>query len=167
MTTDTSGNDRDVFALRENDATGTIHRGVYEHNGGTRRMRYYRNGGGSSTFLDKTGNIGDSNWFYWTYTSNFSSGAISLRKNADTAVTGTRSGNAVSPGGTTIFTLGSSQEYSYTRPLTGLLDEVRVQKGVISNDWITTEYNNQSDEAGFWGTWSTVGGKRGAIAAFF
>jgi len=27
-----------------------------------------------------------------------------------------------------------------------------------SANWITTEYNNQSDEATFWGTWSEVGG---------
>lgn len=39
-----------------------------------------------------------------------------------------------------------------------ILDEVRVRSVVSSDDWITTEYNNQSDEAGFWGTWSDVGG---------
>jgi hypothetical protein len=51
--------------------------------------------------------------------------------------------------------------------LDGRLNDVRGYNGVYSANWITTEYNNQSDEAGFWGTWSTVGGKRGAIAAFF
>jgi len=51
--------------------------------------------------------------------------------------------------------------------LDGELTEVRGRASVLSTDWMTSEYNNQLDEAGFWGTWSTVGGKRGAIAAFF
>lgn len=40
----------------------------------------------------------------------------------------------------------------------GLMDEVRIATFSASADWISTEYNNQSDEAGFWGTWSDVGG---------
>ena len=39
-----------------------------------------------------------------------------------------------------------------------VLDEMRFRGNLLSADWITTEYNNQSDEAGFWGTWSDVGG---------
>lgn len=40
----------------------------------------------------------------------------------------------------------------------GWIDEVRWRTSSLSADWITTEYNNQSDESGFWGTWSDVGG---------
>lgn len=43
----------------------------------------------------------------------------------------------------------------------GYIDEVRVAPSVLSTSWETTEYNNQSDEAGFWGTWSDVGGGGG------
>ena len=44
------------------------------------------------------------------------------------------------------------------RYLDSSLDECRVRKSYVGANWITTEYNNQSDEAGFWGTWSDVGG---------
>lgn len=37
-----------------------------------------------------------------------------------------------------------------------ILDEIRVATDVKSDNWITSEYNNQSDEAGFWGTWSNA-----------
>ena len=37
------------------------------------------------------------------------------------------------------------------------LDESRIRGDALSANWLTTEYNNQSDEAGFWGTWSDVG----------
>jgi hypothetical protein len=47
----------------------------------------------------------------------------------------------------------SSQRYA-----TGYWAELRIRADDPGDDFITTEYNNQSDEAGFWGTWSTVGG---------
>ena len=40
----------------------------------------------------------------------------------------------------------------------GLEDEVRVTTTIPTANWETTEYNNQSDEPTFWGSWSTVGG---------
>lgn len=42
------------------------------------------------------------------------------------------------------------------------IDENRVLIGNYSANWITTEYNNQNDEATFWGTWTTVGGGGGS-----
>jgi hypothetical protein len=38
------------------------------------------------------------------------------------------------------------------------IDEVFFTTSVFSADWITTEYNNQNDEADFWGTWTDAGG---------
>lgn len=38
----------------------------------------------------------------------------------------------------------------------GWIDEVRIRGDVLSASWNTTKYNNQSDEAGFWGTWTDV-----------
>jgi len=55
------------------------------------------------------------------------------------------------------FSIGS-EPYSTTSSFDGLMDEVRFRNSLLSANWITTEYNNQSDEAGFWGTWSDVGG---------
>ena len=51
------------------------------------------------------------------------------------------------------------------------LDELRIASIALSANWITTEYNNQNDEATFWGTWSDAGGggspaqaaRRGAV----
>ena len=40
----------------------------------------------------------------------------------------------------------------------GKMDEFRARAGGVSANWITTEYNNQNDEATFWGTWTDVGG---------
>jgi len=40
----------------------------------------------------------------------------------------------------------------------GDLDEVRLRASTLSANWITTEYNNQSDEATFWGTWTDLSG---------
>lgn len=45
---------------------------------------------------------------------------------------------------------------SGTRHWRGDLDEIRIIDSILSANWITTEYNNQNDEATFWGTWSTV-----------
>lgn len=40
----------------------------------------------------------------------------------------------------------------------GGLDEHRYCALALSSDWISTEYNNQSDESNFWGTWTEIGG---------
>lgn len=42
-------------------------------------------------------------------------------------------------------------------------DEIRFSSVVRTANWITTEYNNQSDEATFWPTWEDAGGG-GAVA---
>lgn len=48
--------------------------------------------------------------------------------------------------------------------LDGYLDEIRITKTAdLSASWALTEYNNQSDEPGFWGTWSDVGGGASAF----
>jgi len=44
----------------------------------------------------------------------------------------------------------------------GKEDECRVSTIIFSDDWVETEYNNQNDEATFWGTWTTAGGGVGA-----
>ena len=38
------------------------------------------------------------------------------------------------------------------------MGEVRLRDFVQTANWITTEYNNQNDEAAFWGTWTDAGG---------
>jgi len=43
----------------------------------------------------------------------------------------------------------------------GIIDEWRYTSAVLSDNWITTEYNNQSNEASFWGSWTDAGGGGG------
>ena len=50
------------------------------------------------------------------------------------------------------------------RYFAGDLDELRVRELALSANWIATEYNNQSDEATFWGTWTDAGGGGGPTA---
>ena len=47
----------------------------------------------------------------------------------------------------------------------GKVSEARLLKSLLSANWITTEYNNQNDEATFWGTWTDAGGGGGGGAA--
>lgn len=54
------------------------------------------------------------------------------------------------------------------RYIDGKLDEIRVTTTQVrSANWFTTEYNNQSDEAGFWGTWTDAGGGGVNTTRFF
>jgi hypothetical protein len=41
--------------------------------------------------------------------------------------------------------------------LDGIIDEVSFIQSALSNNWITTDSHNTLDEAGFWGTWTTIG----------
>jgi hypothetical protein len=57
------------------------------------------------------------------------------------------------------FLIGrSNYSVAYRYLSDGSMDEVRVIDSALSANWITTEYNNQSDEASFWGTWTDAGG---------
>ena len=48
--------------------------------------------------------------------------------------------------------------------LDGIVQEHRVTNSVISANYELTEYNNQNDEATFWGTWTDTGGGGGGAA---
>ena len=73
----------------------------------------------------------------------------------DTATSGTygESNNAIS--------LGTTQGGFGVNRMNGDMDEFRTTTTALSANWRTTEYNNQSDEAGFWGTWTDAGGGGG------
>ena len=61
--------------------------------------------------------------------------------------------------------LGYSSRYGANGRLTGDLAEVKIRtaSGYTTN-WLTTEYNNESDESGFWGTWTDASGGGGGSA---
>jgi len=52
-----------------------------------------------------------------------------------------------------IFSRNNTQFYT-----TGYIADLRIYKGTLSANWITTEHNNQNAEATFWGTWADAGG---------
>ena len=69
------------------------------------------------------------------------------------------SGGCFNFGATTIYEMIGRCAGASKTSFDGMLGETRWWVGsLLSANWITTEYNNQSDEAGFWGTWSNVGG---------
>lgn len=75
-------------------------------------------------------------------------------------------GTEVASVSTSSFANGTSLTNSATLGASGngfiyasaIFDQVIYDNAAYSANWITTEYNNQSDEATFWGTWTTVGG---------
>lgn len=139
--------DRDFYNLRnEGGAADSQIRGVYEYNGGTRRMRTYRDP--NTAFSDKSGNIADNTWRYYkaTWTNTASNLFTSINN-----VAGTTGGsiNTTAVGESSLFTIGSTPQYTYTRPINGLVDEFRVSGSVLSASFITTEYNNLSSTSTF------------------
>jgi hypothetical protein len=97
---------------------------------------------------------GNQGWQFWT----ISYDGTNVRGYQNGVLQGTRasSGNGVSAG-VTGFRAGANLN-AVSNLASGSIDEARVSNLVRSGDWITTEHNNQSDEAGFWGTWTDVGG---------
>lgn len=111
-------------------------------------------GGGSYIQARTTSGIGTNTWAHVYYARNGTSQAIYV--------------NGVSASLATNITSASNFDYSTDNlwlgqrngglRWNGRQDEMRLIGSQLSANWITTEYNNQSDEAGFWGTWSDVGG---------
>jgi hypothetical protein len=135
---------------------------AYEWNSGSPRMdaQNYRT---TNNISRHTITLGTSNWYFYTYT--FTGSAFEWYINGASVGSGSNSGTQSV--GSTIFIMGEFGSGD-NGPMRGLIDEARVIGSSLSANWITTEHHNQSDEAGFWGTWTTLStGKRGAVAAFF
>lgn len=97
----------------------------------------------------------NSNWHHIAGTINGTSGALYLDGSA-------------TAGTIDAFTDANNDFYvgifdGATYPFNGKIDEPRVSKIARSANWITTEYNNQNDNAAFWpdGTEAAVGGSSG------
>jgi hypothetical protein len=105
--------------------------------------------GGSITMADAT-------WYLFHGQANAADDTISLYMNAASAGSQTHASysiqNTSSP-----FKIGV-QTVSVNRFFKGEIDEVRVGQTIRSADWITTEYNNQSDVAAFWVATPVSGG---------
>jgi len=151
--------------------------GPWTHNSNTNRRYYdyYENSGGASMRFAQEGSPGkqfnlatgwsNSTWHKITQTFDNTNmyGYLDGAYGNQVAVSGD-TGSV-----TNTFRLGSHQGGTAVASLfwQGLIDEARVSSTTNTANWITTEYNNQSDEATFWGTWSTVGGGGGANTTNF
>lgn len=134
-------NDRDMFALWQNgNPTGWYFRGLYEYNGGTRRLRFFRSGS-TVTFLDINGNIGDNTWYHIVFTYNGSSGAMKLYKNVATTTTGGASTGTGNVGVSTQFNLTDTAGSGFAATINGLVDETGVWNKVLSDAEVTELYN--------------------------
>lgn len=63
------------------------------------------------------------------------------------------------------FSIGNPLAIS-GREYNGQTDEVRVSDGVKSTNWISTEHNNQNDEATFWNDWEEAAVQNSNFFAF-
>ena len=137
------------FHYAEGDASSDKGLILYTPSGG--EFRVLLRDGSSQSLATSSGTFNDGNWHY----------GVGNRNGTRTGiyVDGTDVGSVTSSldvGGSFDLHLGSGDGEDY---YDGLLQEVRI----INNDyraatWITTEYNNQSDVAGFWTIAEAAGG---------
>ena len=130
--------DRDMFNMAWTGATGSQIRIVYEHNAGTKRLRGYRDP--NTAFADVVGAIADGTYknvvLTWTNTAN----QLFLYVNNGTAAIGNSTGTA-SIAVANQFTLGGSQQYTFTKPPIGVMDDCVIWNRVLSASERTELYN--------------------------
>jgi len=99
--------------------------------------------------------LGTANWNYVALT--YDGTTMRAYLNGVQVGTLTTSGNG---GGAAIdrFILGADKGQSSIDEASTTQDETRVSSTVKTANWLLTEYNNQNDEATFWGTWTDAGG---------
>jgi hypothetical protein len=132
-------NDHDIWGMVFTGGSGALWRIMYEYNGGTRRLRLYRNGS-TTTFVDITGNIANGSWLHLGISYTGGTGAIKLYKNYSTTATGTHT-NTGSQGSGNQFTILNSQGSGFSSPLAGKMDEVGIWSRVLSDTEFSTLYN--------------------------
>lgn len=140
------------FCIEDN-TSKTKYNGKYESG-----IKAVRNKVGGSEQQTSAGAVSSTTWTYISQT--YDTSTLRLYVNAGTAITASASGsgsttttNSARIGADSHDTSGNAQYF-----FDGNIDEFRVRISTLSANWITTEYNNQSDESGFWGTWTDVGG---------
>jgi len=136
-----------------NDATTRRVYGYFENSGGA-SMRFAHEGNANTQFNAVSAWTNDV-WRKYTHT---------WDNTTQTGYLNGASGGSTSPTGNTsivnsTFRLGAHQaDVAPSLYWKGRIDEARVTDSTRDANWITTEYNNQNDEATFWGTWTTFSG---------
>jgi len=125
----------------------------YKVNSGSLRT-ILRTGGGVQNLITGSTNVGTS--AYMAHFTKNGSNELNLYLNGASDAT-TVSGATQSPSDTTSLAVGAFN--TGASGVDGQMCETRVLKGTgLSANWIETEYNNQSDVAGFWTIAEAAGG---------
>ena len=96
----------------------------------------------------------------WVYSGFIHDGTLSQVKsfvNDDSFVTETRAAVGTTMENTNAITIGYlDNNGTLGQYFPGDIDEIRLIKVAVSQSWKDAEYNNQNDEADFWGSWTTI-----------
>jgi len=118
---------------------------------------YRRTSSTTGPHITLTTNWADSTWKHVGITSKASDHKTYL--NGATNGSDTDSRNLTQQDALTEVSLGGGFGYNGAMQYyAGFNAELRVSSGQLSANWILTEYNNQSAESTFWGTWTSIGG---------
>ncbi|MEQ8323202.1 MAG: DUF2341 domain-containing protein [Vicingaceae bacterium] len=123
--------------------------------GGTGEVRFFSRGM-SSVILDGPNSISNNTWYYIAGVADITNqdrfiyvdGSVVASDLTDGGTWGTDNGAASIGGETASGETGNRFE--------GFLDEIRISTTVRSADWLTTEYNNQSDPSSFYSVGAEV-----------
>lgn len=122
------------------------------------------NGGNQGVwYVADTSTVTDGNWHHWVAKVRNTGGKAQIKLYRDGVLLATVNHASLTyslPATMQAFTVGATKNYTattYTHYSTGDIDESRLRAGTVTTDeYTTTSYNNQSDEATFWGTWTNV-----------
>jgi hypothetical protein len=134
---------------------------LFDHisnSGAQRRLIIYNNGGASAFRFFWSGNeiasstVSTSTWYKITAVKD----GTTMRQYIDSTALSTTTLSTINYNSNQAC-LGAAVD-GFTVNANATIDETRYRVGALSADWITTEYNNQDDEASFWPTWTDAGG---------
>jgi len=132
-------------------ATGSDNSGttwnLEDTSGGTLYMTI-GNGYDSHHYLAVWVPVPDMNWHYYTMVLDSSSHTLSGYRDGGPVVTSDMTSGSETPP-TYNFRMGESYQPGYPYFFTGGMDEIRISNVIKSPQWISTEYMNQNNPAGF------------------
>jgi len=103
--------------------------------------------GDADSYLDTVSLVPNSTWHFVSAIRDKSSG-MKLLLNGVSEASNSETGNPNSS--TQINRIGLRSRSNDNEPFDGRMQESRVLKTIPSDDWISTEHNNQNDNAAFW-----------------
>jgi len=131
--------------------------------GGTDRFIFFLRNNANQNIIQQPTSVGMGTLSMYHGVRDTTSPFLELYRNAVSL--GTTTSNVTGTFTFNTATIGAWVGSSTTFELDGLIDELRIRQIALTQNWITTEYNNQNSEATFWGTWTDAGGGGGGGAA--